>query len=73
MHELSDIDIALIFPDRQSLVKARTALYTLPPLQDSWPCDLVFYTSKEFLDKLERGGLCEIIREEGQLLYGWWP
>lgn len=73
MTESSDIDIAVLFPDTASLAQARESLYQLAPGKYSWPCDLLLFTYREFLEKLQRGGVCEIIREEGQLLFGRWP
>ena len=73
MTDASDIDIALLFPDTESLIQAKRRLYALPPCPDPWPCDMVCYTIVEFQERVQRGGLCELIREEGRLLYGRWP
>ncbi len=73
MTESSDIDIAVLFPDMISLAQARRTLYLMAPGEHSWPCDLLLFTSSEFLEKLQRGGVCEVIREEGRLLFGRWP
>ena len=69
MTERSDIDIALIFPDEETLKSCRKDIYRRPPV-DSWPTDLLFFTITAFLRKRESGGVCELIGREGKVIYG---
>jgi hypothetical protein len=69
MTERSDVDIALVFPDEESLKAGRTSIFGRPPI-DPWPTDLLFYTKDAFYAKRESGGVCELIGEEGILVHG---
>ena len=74
MTEASDIDIALIYPDEQSLVEARKHIYGSMD-RDSvfWPRDLLFYTEPGFVERRRRGGVCELISSEGRVFFGRMP
>ena len=69
MTERSDVDIAVIFADEESLVAGRKALYAVPPI-GPWPTDLLFYSKDAFERRREAGGVCELIGKEGRLVYG---
>ncbi len=72
MTEASDLDLALIFPNQIILETARKNLYISPPTGQLWPMDLLFYTLEEFKQRVNQGGVCELIRKEGRLLSGEW-
>lgn len=69
LREDSDIDLAVLFPDENSLRIGRRAVHTAAR-EDLWPLDMLFYTQREFRSRAEIGGVCMVIREEGRLLYG---
>ena len=69
MTERSDLDIAAIFPDEDSLNAGRASIYSQPPIGE-WPTDLLFYTQAEFEAKRRTGGVCELIWKEGKVIHG---
>ncbi len=69
MTEVSDFDLALIFPDEESCENARRNLRLRPPAV-SWAVDFLFYNRSEYDVKKIRGGVCELIALEGRLLFG---
>ncbi len=69
MTERSDLDIAAIFPDEDSLKAGRASIYSRPPI-DGWPTDLLFYTQAEFEARRRSGGVCELIWKEGKIIFG---
>lgn len=74
MTENSDIDLAVILPDSKSLVTAKAAWYSSPPKGiDLWPCDILWYTEVEFLNRVQKGGVAEIISTEGIIAHGRLP
>ena len=68
LREDSDIDIALVFADEQTMGKARKAV-ARSPRTDLWPVDLLYFTQEEFRTKAETGGVCMLIRDEGRVLW----
>lgn len=69
MTEVSDIDLALVYPDAASLKAGRAAIFSRPP-PDSWPVDLLFHTKESFLARRAAAGIGELIAAEGRLLHG---
>ena len=72
MTERSDVDLALIFSDNDSLRQARKDLFRYPPPDDRAQ-DLLFLTKEAYLTKASQGGVCEIIQAEGKALFGEMP
>ncbi len=72
MTERSDIDLALIFPDADTLRQARKAIFRQPPPDDRSQ-DLLFLTDADYRRKRATGGICEIIQAEGTPLFGSMP
>lgn len=71
MTEASDLDFALIYQDTDSLEQGRTEIYAaMGPDNVFWPRDIVFFTADELLLKAEKGGLCQLILQEGRVLHG---
>lgn len=68
LREDSDIDIALLFADAESLSVAKKAVYA-SPRTDFWPVDLLFYTEEEMQSRARIGGVCMLIRDEGSVLW----
>lgn len=68
LREDSDVDIALVFADEQTMGKARKAV-ARSPRTDLWPVDLLYFTQKEFRTRAEIGGVCMLIRDEGRVLW----
>jgi predicted nucleotidyltransferase len=64
----SDIDCAVIFADRSALQSGRKQLFRAPLLIDM-PYDLLLYDQAEFDRKSIEGGICQVIRESGRVLY----
>lgn len=64
----SDIDLALIFESQVDLECAKNKLRQ-KALTQNRSYDLLFYTENEFLEKSCTGGVCQIIREQGRVIY----
>ena len=69
LREDSDLDIAIIFEDEDTVRRGREAVWGAER-EDLWPLDLLFYSENEFHHRANGGGVCMIIREEGRVLYG---
>ncbi|MFW5843663.1 MAG: nucleotidyltransferase domain-containing protein [Spirochaetota bacterium] len=69
LREDSDVDIALLFRDEQTMSAAKRAIYA-SPRTDFRPIDLLFFTEEEFKSRAEVGGVCMLIRDEGRVLWG---
>ncbi len=69
MTEASDLDLAIIYPDEDSLRKGRASVLGRKP-PDSWPVDLLFATRKGYFEKAEKGGVFELVRREGRVIHG---
>ena len=72
MSEQSDVDLAILFPSEVSLREGRAAIFKRPP-PDSWALDLLFFTAEGFAKKSATGGVCQLIRSEGRVLFGAMP
>lgn len=68
LSEASDLDLALVFLTQAELDAARTALCSGPRPVD-WPLDLLFALAPEAEEKARRGGVWQLIREEGRVLF----
>lgn len=68
LREDSDVDIALVFADEQTMAKARKAV-SRSPRTDLWPVDLLYFTQEEFQARAKIGGVCMLIRDEGRVLW----
>ena len=68
LREDSDVDIALVFADEQTMGTARKAV-ARSPRTDLWPVDLLNFTQDEFQARAEIGGVCMLIRDEGRVLW----
>ncbi len=68
-HESSDIDLAIILSNFADVKPCQAAVYPAPPLT-SEKLDLLFYAQDSFSKKAGHGGVCQVIWEEGQLIYG---
>lgn len=64
----SDIDCAVIFADHLALKSGRKQLFCAPLLIDM-PYDLLLYGEAEFRRKSTEGGICQVIRESGRVIY----
>ena len=69
MTEASDLDLALLYADDDSLRKGRASILGRKP-PDGWPLDLLFSTRKGYLAKAEKGGVFELIMREGRVIHG---
>ena len=67
--EFSDLDIAVIFDSEEELKKARSERIFLLSQSIDWPVDLLLMTHQHFLHRVNVGGVCEIIKDEGKCLY----
>ena len=66
--EASDIDLAVICADAQSVRHAREAVYR-QRRPDEWAQDIVFFEVDDFYERAQVGGLPMLIVEEGQRIY----
>lgn len=64
----SDFDFAVLFATAPQLRDARKTLFARPRTDD-WPQDILLFVKEDFERKKEIGGVCEIIAEEGKILY----
>ncbi len=64
----SDVDCAVIFPDRAAREQGRKRLYSPPSLLNI-PYDLLLYEAAEFVRKADCGGICQVIQETGRVVY----
>lgn len=64
----SDLDICLLFIDKVTLKAGRDGYYREKPPIDT-PCDIIFLTHDEFDLRSARGGVCQLIKSEGKILY----
>ena len=68
MTERSDLDIAAIFPDEDSLKAGRASIYSQPPIGE-WPTDLFLHPGGVRGEE-RTGGVCELIWKEGKVIHG---
>lgn len=69
MHENSDIDIIVIFPDNRTMANQKKGLYAERPKGD-WPHDLLLMTEDEFDASVARGGGAVYLADkEGRIIY----
>ena len=66
--EHSDFDIAIIYSDTDALKRGKKCLFSSKP-NHPYAVDYLFFTQSSFDKKLEIGGVCELIANEGQLIY----
>jgi predicted nucleotidyltransferase len=64
----SDVDFAVLFESLQALKEGRLKLFSRPR-DDDWPQDILCFVEADFLVRVQTGGVCEIIAEEGQVIY----
>lgn len=64
----SDLDIAVIFASVEERDRARKPLAALPA-RFGYDIDFLLFESKEYQQKLDRGGVCELIEREGRVLH----
>ena len=67
-HAGSDLDICVVLPDGFCLKQARKKLFISP--LTALPLDLLLYEESDFLKRADTGGICQVILEDGRLLYG---
>ncbi|MEZ4740986.1 MAG: nucleotidyltransferase domain-containing protein [Bdellovibrionota bacterium] len=69
MTETSDIDLILIFENEAKMKAGKEKIYKSRPVDD-WPQDLLFYTKKEFEERVKKGGgVCYIASKEGTIIF----
>ena len=66
--DYSDVDFAVLFDSIPALIEGRKTLFSRPRLDD-WPQDILCFEEADFLRRVQTGGVCEIIAEEGQVLF----
>ena len=66
--DYSDVDFAVLFDSLPALIEGRKTLFSRPRLDD-WPQDILCFEEADFLRRVQTGGVCEIITEEGQVLF----
>jgi len=64
----SDVDFAVLFDSLPTLKDARLKLFSRPR-NDDWPQDILCFLEADFLSRIQTGGVCEIIAEEGKVIY----
>ena len=69
MRPSSDLDVCLLFDSKEDVEKYRTVVLRSPPLVSGLPIDYLFFDKATYHDKVERGGVCELIEREGLRLY----
>lgn len=69
MTEASDVDLIIIYSNREELKQAKEQLFKSRPVND-WPHDILFYTSEDFLKSVAKGGgACWLANKEGKTLF----
>lgn len=69
MTDGSDVDIIVIFPNKDDRDTARQKLFQSRP-KDDWPHDLLLLTEKEFeLSAAQGGGASYVAKQEGRIIY----
>ncbi len=66
--DVSDIDLALVYASKVELKSAKKQILNNRPFLDV-AIDFLFFTDEEFQQKSQRGGVCQIIHEDGEILY----
>ena len=67
MTDASDLDFVAVFTLQNDLDKAKSQFYGTPRPVD-WPCDVLWYTEENFLQKSNSGGVCMIAAQDGRKL-----
>lgn len=67
-NDLSDLDIAILFVDREQL-KGNKKIILNSKLFLDYPVDFLFYSIDEFSQKAQVGGVCAVIQSEGKIIY----
>ena len=65
----SDLDVCLLFDSKEDVEKYRTVVLRSPPLVSGLPIDYLFFDKATYQDKVDRGGVCELIEREGLRIY----
>lgn len=68
INELSDIDIAVLFPNKE-IAKVEKKVIMNSKLFLDRTVDLLFYVKEEFNKKSQIGGVCTLIEKEGIIIY----
>ena len=68
VHELSDIDIAILFSDKETAKNQKKTILNSKLFLDQF-VDLIFYTEEDFTKKSQLGGVCTMIEKEGVVIY----
>lgn len=68
----SDIDLAVILPNKNSTKDFLNTLYSQNDKVSPWPLDLLVFNKSYFEYKSQIGGVCFEIREDGVELYPNW-
>ena len=69
MTDYSDLDLALVFEDSNAVKLARkSGVFSISGVLN-WPCDLLLFDKLTFETNSEIGGVCQIIKEEGRVLF----
>lgn len=68
MTDQSDVDLAVIFRKPEDVKRQKKALFETAG-RDFWPQDLLFLSDREFAERAQAGGVCEIIATEGKVLF----
>ena len=64
----SDLDLLIILREEIEIKPARKAIAKIRPFS-AFPLDLIWMSESTFAHKAARGGLAQVIQEEGKLVY----
>lgn len=64
----SDVDFAVLFESPTALTEGRKTLFSRPR-DDDWPQDILLFVEADFARKVRTGGVCEIIADEGKVIF----
>ena len=69
MTTYSDIDVLVLFPNLDDVMRARKSGIFQLSTKIHWPVDLLIMTQAMFEKRSNIGGICQIIKEEGVCIY----
>ena len=64
----SDLDFAVIVDTVNEVKTAQRAIFAYPPMS-SMPVDILIFDAASFRVKSDRGGICQVILDEGKIIY----
>lgn len=66
--DYSDVDFAVQFESATALTEGCKTLFSRPR-DDDWPQDILLFVEADFARKVQTGGVCEIIADEGKVIF----